>query len=91
MILKHSNRIWNNNSSFTFFFFFILFISLSLAEKVASVLGCVVMISMENYRIGSDDGNDIGTIDFNSLAKDIQVCYPFLCAAGTKMVYSLIQ
>lgn len=48
------------------------------------------MISMENYRIGSDDGNDIGTIDFNSLAKDIQVCYPFLCAAGTKMVYSLI-
>ncbi|XP_078165642.1 P-loop containing nucleoside triphosphate hydrolases superfamily protein isoform X1 [Carex rostrata] len=44
----------------------------SLAEKVASVLGCVVMISMENYRIGSDDGNDIGTIDFNSLAKDIQ-------------------
>ncbi|KAJ1700022.1 hypothetical protein LUZ63_008534 [Rhynchospora breviuscula] len=44
----------------------------SLAEKVASVLGCVVMISMENYRTGPDDGNDIDSIDFNSLTKDIQ-------------------
>lgn len=60
------------------FSFFEFFISLSLAEKVASVLGCVVMISMENYRTGSDDGNDIDSIDFDSLSKDIQVYYPFL-------------
>ncbi|KAJ3679486.1 hypothetical protein LUZ60_017497 [Juncus effusus] len=44
----------------------------SLAEKVASVLGCVVILSMEDYRTGSDDGNDIDSIDFGSLINNIQ-------------------
>ncbi|KAH7679730.1 Uridine kinase protein [Dioscorea alata] len=43
----------------------------SLAEKVASVLGCVV-ISMENYRSGADDGNDLDSIDFDFLVKNLQ-------------------
>lgn len=44
----------------------------SLAEKVASVLGCVV-ISMENYRSsGTDDGNDLDSIDFDALVKNLQ-------------------
>ncbi|KAJ0981339.1 hypothetical protein J5N97_009594 [Dioscorea zingiberensis] len=43
----------------------------SLAEKVASVLGCVV-ISMENYRSGADEGNDLDSIDFDSLVKNLQ-------------------
>lgn len=43
----------------------------SLAEKVASVLGCVV-ISMENYRNGTDDGNDLDSIDFDALVHNLQ-------------------
>jgi hypothetical protein len=48
---------------------------LSLAEKVASVLGCVVIVSMENYRtgVGADDGSDIDSIDFDALASNLQV------------------
>jgi len=47
----------------------------SLAEKVASVLGCVVIVSMEDYRTGAggDDGNsDIDAIDFDALARNLQ-------------------
>ncbi|KAG2565110.1 hypothetical protein PVAP13_7NG046090 [Panicum virgatum] len=47
----------------------------SLAEKVASVLGCVVNVSMEDYRTGAggDDGNsDIDAIDFDALARNLQ-------------------
>jgi type IV secretory pathway VirJ component len=47
----------------------------SLAEKVASVLGCVVIVSMEDYRTGAggDDGNsDIDAIDFEALARNLQ-------------------
>lgn len=44
----------------------------SLAEKVATVLGCAV-ISMENYRIrGTDDGNDLDSIDFDALVRNLQ-------------------
>ncbi|URD93153.1 Phosphoribulokinase / Uridine kinase family [Musa troglodytarum] len=43
----------------------------SLAEKVESVLGCVV-ISMENYRNGTDDGNDLDSIDFDALVRNLQ-------------------
>ncbi|KAJ8646675.1 hypothetical protein MRB53_008423 [Persea americana] len=43
----------------------------SLAEKVASVLGCVV-ISMENYRDGVDDGNDLGSLDFDTLVRNLE-------------------
>ncbi|XP_078432705.1 P-loop containing nucleoside triphosphate hydrolases superfamily protein isoform X2 [Wolffia australiana] len=43
----------------------------SLAEKVASVLGCVI-ISMDNYRTGVDDGNDLDSVDFEALAKNLQ-------------------
>ncbi|XP_077230923.1 P-loop containing nucleoside triphosphate hydrolases superfamily protein isoform X2 [Tasmannia lanceolata] len=43
----------------------------SLAEKVASVLGCVV-ISMENYRVGVDDGNDLESIDFSNLVQNLE-------------------
>lgn len=48
----------------------------SLAEKVASVLGCVVIVSMEDYRTvaGGDDGSsDVDAIDFDSLARNLQV------------------
>ncbi|VAH46806.1 unnamed protein product [Triticum turgidum subsp. durum] len=46
----------------------------SLAEKVASVLGCVVIVSMENYRTGAgaDEGSDIDSIDFDALACNLQ-------------------
>ena len=46
-----------------------------MAEKVASVLGCVVIVSMENYRTGAgaDEGSDIDSIDFNALASNLQV------------------
>ncbi|RZS23448.1 hypothetical protein BHM03_00056386 [Ensete ventricosum] len=44
----------------------------SLAEKVESVLGCVV-ISMENYRNGTDDGNDLDSIDFDTLVRNLEV------------------
>lgn len=43
----------------------------SLAEKVVSVLGCVV-ISMENYRVGGDEGNDLDSIDFDSLVHNLE-------------------
>uniref|UniRef100_A0A0E0GYF7 CYTH domain-containing protein n=1 Tax=Oryza nivara TaxID=4536 RepID=A0A0E0GYF7_ORYNI len=47
----------------------------SLAEKVASVLGCVVIVSMEDYRTvaGADDGSDVDAIDFDALACNLQV------------------
>ncbi|XP_054823316.1 uncharacterized protein LOC129321546 isoform X1 [Prosopis cineraria] len=43
----------------------------SLAEKVASVIGCTV-ISMENYRSGVDEGNDLDSIDFDVLVKNLE-------------------
>ncbi|KAH0468263.1 hypothetical protein IEQ34_003296 [Dendrobium chrysotoxum] len=43
----------------------------SLAEKVALLLGCVV-ISMENYRNGLDDGNDLDSIDFDALVQNLE-------------------
>ncbi|XP_020201833.1 uncharacterized protein LOC109787695 isoform X2 [Cajanus cajan] len=43
----------------------------SLAEKVASVIGCTV-ISMENYRDGVDEGNDLDSIDFDTLIKNLE-------------------
>ncbi|XP_042502598.1 uncharacterized protein LOC122079891 isoform X3 [Macadamia integrifolia] len=43
----------------------------SLSEKVASVIGCSV-ISMENYRDGVDDGNDLDSIDFNTLVRNLE-------------------
>ena len=48
----------------------------SLAEKVALVLGCVVIVSMEDYRTaaGGDDGSsDVDAIDFDALASNLQV------------------
>ncbi|KAG6399023.1 hypothetical protein SASPL_140496 [Salvia splendens] len=44
----------------------------SLAEKVASVIGCTV-ISMENYRTGVDDGNDLDSIDFELLVRNLEI------------------
>ncbi|RVW17066.1 Uridine-cytidine kinase C [Vitis vinifera] len=44
----------------------------SLAEKVASVIGCTV-VSMENYRDGVDDGNDLNSIDFDALVSNLEV------------------
>ncbi|KAF5945579.1 hypothetical protein HYC85_015807 [Camellia sinensis] len=44
----------------------------SLAEKVASVIGCIV-VSMENYRVGVDDGNDLHSIDFATLVQNLEV------------------
>ncbi|KAL6543818.1 hypothetical protein OROGR_010315 [Orobanche gracilis] len=43
----------------------------SLAEKVASVIGCTV-ISMENYRTGVDDGRDLDSIDFDLLVQNLE-------------------
>ncbi|KAH6802185.1 P-loop containing nucleoside triphosphate hydrolases superfamily protein [Perilla frutescens var. frutescens] len=43
----------------------------SLSEKVASVIGCTV-ISMENYRTGVDDGNDLDSIDFDLLVRNLE-------------------
>ncbi|KAJ4841292.1 hypothetical protein Tsubulata_030569 [Turnera subulata] len=43
----------------------------SLAEKVASVIGCVV-ISMENYRVGVDEGNILDSIDFDALVQNLE-------------------
>lgn len=47
--------------------------SWSLAEKVASVIGCTV-ISMENYCDGVDEGNGLDSIDFDTLIKNLEVC-----------------
>ncbi|KAK9073374.1 hypothetical protein SSX86_007698 [Deinandra increscens subsp. villosa] len=44
---------------------------LSLAKKVASMIGCSV-ISMENYGTGSDEGNDLNSIDFDLLVQNLQ-------------------
>lgn len=46
----------------------------SLAEKVASVIGCIV-ISMENYRTGVDEGNDLDSMDFDLLVHNLEVGY----------------
>ncbi|KAK9277078.1 hypothetical protein L1049_006617 [Liquidambar formosana] len=43
----------------------------SLAEKVASVIGCTVL-SMENYRVGVDEGNDLDSIDFDALVRNLE-------------------
>ncbi|XP_004297373.1 PREDICTED: uncharacterized protein LOC101301480 [Fragaria vesca subsp. vesca] len=43
----------------------------SLAEKVQSVIGCTV-VSMENYRDGIDEGNDLGSIDFDLLVRNLE-------------------
>lgn len=40
---------------------------------MASVIGCTV-ISMENYRDGFDEGNDLGSIDFDTLIRNLEVC-----------------
>lgn len=64
------------DSSPLFPFFFWLFCS--LAEKVASLLGCVI-ISMENYRNGADDGNDLDSIDFNALVLNLEVPFFWNC------------
>lgn len=44
---------------------------------MASVIGCTV-ISMENYRDGVDEGNDSGSIDFDTLVQNLEVCI-YLC------------
>lgn len=36
------------------------------------MIGCNV-ISMESYRIGVDEGNDLDSIDFNTLVKNLEV------------------
>ncbi|XP_022638796.1 uncharacterized protein LOC106768623 isoform X2 [Vigna radiata var. radiata] len=41
------------------------------AEKVASVIGCTV-ISMGNYRHGVDEGNDVDSVDFDTLIKNLE-------------------
>nr|XP_027098427.1 uncharacterized protein LOC113717812 isoform X1 [Coffea arabica] len=43
----------------------------SLADKVVSVIGCTI-ISMENYRTGLDDGNDLDFIDFDLLVQNLE-------------------
>lgn len=43
----------------------------SLTEKVASVIGCTVL-SMENYRVGVDEGNDLDSIDFDALVRNLE-------------------
>lgn len=56
--------------------FFDGFVLLSLAEKVASVLGCVVIVSMEDYRTaagGDDSSSDVDAFDFDALACNLQV------------------
>ncbi|KAH9794748.1 P-loop containing nucleoside triphosphate hydrolases superfamily protein [Citrus sinensis] len=42
------------------------------SEKLASVIGCT-LISMENYRVGVDEGNDLDSIDFDALVQNLQV------------------
>lgn len=46
----------------------------SLAEKVASVIGCTV-IAMEDYRESMDDGNELETLDFDALVQNLEVCF----------------
>jgi len=33
------------------------------------------VISMENYREGVDDTNDLESVDFNTLVQNLEVCY----------------
>lgn len=44
---------------------------------MASVIGCTV-VSMENYRDGIDEGNDLGSIDFDTLVRNLEVCIHLL-------------
>lgn len=44
---------------------------------MASVIGCTV-VSMENYRDGIDEGNDLGSIDFDMLVRNLEVCIHLL-------------
>ncbi len=39
---------------------------------MASVIGCIV-VSMENYRDGIDEGNDLDSIDFDTLVQNLEV------------------
>lgn len=59
---------------------------------MASVLGCVV-ISMENYRSGADDGNDLDSIDFDFLVKNLQVIHLYaslgVCASHSWILRNL--
>lgn len=43
---------------------------------MASVIGCTV-VSMENYRVGVDEGNDLDSIDFDTLVQNLEVCMCF--------------
>lgn len=43
---------------------------------MASVIGCTV-VSMENYRVGVDEGNDLDSIDFHTLVQNLEVCMCF--------------
>lgn len=40
---------------------------------MASVIGCTV-ISMENYRAGIDESNDLDSLDFDALVQNLEVC-----------------
>ncbi|XP_019099560.1 PREDICTED: uncharacterized protein LOC104783421 [Camelina sativa] len=57
--------------SIQFFFFFFFVNARSLAEKVASVIGCTV-IAMEDYRDSLDDGNELETLDFDALVLNLE-------------------
>lgn len=43
---------------------------------MASVIGCT-LVSMENYRVGVDEGNDLDSIDFDALVRNLEVCIHF--------------
>lgn len=43
----------------------------SLAEKVNSVMGCIVL-SMENYRKAAEESNDLDAIDFDALVRNLE-------------------
>lgn len=54
---------------------------------MASVIGCT-LISMENYRVGVDEGNDLDSIDFDALVQNLQVCICFSpLYYGSKLIY----
>lgn len=44
----------------------------SLSAKVKSVFGGGIVISMENYREGVDDTNDLESVDFNTLVQNLE-------------------
>lgn len=58
----------------------------SLAEKVASVIGCTV-VSMENYRDGVDEANDLDSIDFDTLVRNLEVCICFSFLYHEMLIY----